>query len=252
MSWSDDRSTLELISRTSDHNIINTDSDADTDTICIFIDNGRVVNSQGKVKDSRVMDAPSDEMSESRSQREQLEMIWSLVRRMSMMSREVETLRDTVSGAGHKMLGLNHSSSPGQHRAAPLKIEDYTRKITTLAAYPNGDISNNNNNNSSRVDFGEVKYYSNFAGAGVSLSSSVMAPVEADHKYAPDLSQSNRRSLLDKSSSTFNDEHSSLMTRSLVSNTMSDKPDPIHIIKSRINNKRVTLNVGGEKHEVLW
>ena len=62
---------------------------------------------------------------------------------------------------------------------------------------------------------------------------------------------SNRRSLLDKSCSTFNETHSSLMTRSLVSNAVSvDKPDPIHIIKSKLMNKRVILNVGGERHEV--
>ena len=49
--------------------------------------------------------------------------------------------------------------------------------------------------------------------------------------------------------------HSSLATRSLYSKSIattapSDRPDPIHIIKSKMLNKRAVLNIGGVRHEV--
>ena len=238
MSFSDDRDTIELISRASDlHNT----SDTDTDTICVFIDNGRVVNSRGRPKlDESIM---NPNQFSTVATKEQLVMIWEVMRTLSRVTEDLEMLRDSCNIVMNKMSSIEHRVTNGKGDNRLSRITEYSRVITPLAAFPNGDLAN-------KVDFGEVKYYNGLNGNG-SLSSSGIAPVE-ENKYAPDLSHSNRRSLLDKSSSTFNDEHSSLMTRSLVSNAVSDKPDPIHIIKSKLMNKRVILNVGGERHEVLW
>ena len=226
MSFSDDRSTLELISRpTSD---FQTFSDTDTDTICVFIDNGRVVNSRGRPRLLDNMETAASQLFAEQTTRMQLEAIWSLLRSLSQIQEDMALLRDSCSIVLDKMTALEDKVNNKDSRP-PGKFAEYSRVITPLAAFPNGGPS-------TKV---------------ASINSSGIAPVE-DNKYAPD-SHSNRKSHLDRSyNSTFNDDHSSLMTRSLASNAISDKPDPIHIIKSKLMNKKVILNVGGERHEVLW
>ena len=228
MSFSDDRSTLELISRPASD--IQPDfSDTDNDTICVFIDNGRVVNSRGRPRLLETMETAASEMFAEQTSKMQLEAIWSLLRTLSQIKEDMEHLRDSCSSVHNKMTALEDKVNNKDSSRPPVKFEEFSRVITPLAAFPNGG------NNNTKV---------------ASLNSSGIAPVE-DNKYAPDLSHSNRN-LLDKSYSTFNGDHSSLMTRSFASNAVSDKPDPIHIIKSKLMNKKVTLNVGGERHEVLW
>ena len=61
MSFSDDRDTAQLIST------------ADTDTICVFIDNGRVVNSSGRPRQLAM------ELDPQQPGPQQLEAVWSLV-----------------------------------------------------------------------------------------------------------------------------------------------------------------------------
>ena len=215
MSFSDDRDTAQLIST------------ADTDTICVFIDNGRVVNSSGRPRQLAM------ELDPQQPGPQQLEAVWSLVTSLAQMTEDMERLREACTVVSTKISALEHrvTTKTGQAAAKPVQLAEYSRVITPLAARP-GDIGNKVINNTA------------------SMASSGIAPVE-DNKYAvSDLATSTR--LLDKSYSTLNDDHSSLMTRSLVSATASDKPDPIHIIKSKLMNKRVTLNVGGERQEVLW
>ena len=215
MSFSDDRDTAQLIST------------ADTDTICVFIDNGRVVNSSGRPRQLAM------ELDPQQPGPQQLEAVWSLVSSLAQMTEDMERLREACTVVSSKISALEHrvTTKTGQAPAKPVQLAEYSRVITPLAARP-GDIGNKVINNTA------------------SMASSGIAPVE-DNKYAvSDLATSTR--LLDKSYSTLNDDHSSLMTRSLVSATASDKPDPIHIIKSKLMNKRVTLNVGGERQEGLW
>ena len=222
MSVSDDRSTLELISRPSD---IQPLSDTDEDTICVFFDNGRVVNSRGRPRLLENMETAASELFAEQTTKMQLEALWGLLRTLSQIKEDLEHLRDNCSTVHDKMSALEDKVNNKDSRP-PVKFEEYSRVITPLAAFPNGGSNN-------KV---------------ASINSSGIAPVE-DSKYAPDLSN---RNLLDKSYSTFNGDHSSLMTRSFASNAVSDKPDPIHIIKSKLMNKKVTLNIGGERHEVLW
>ena len=163
MSFSDDRSTIELISRASD---LHNHSDTDTDTICVFIDNGRVVNSRGKPKlDDSTMN--SDQFSSATS-REQLEMIWEVMMTLSRVTEDLEMLRDSCNIVTNKMSSLEQRVTNGKGENRLSRITEYSRVITPLAAFPNGDLAN-------KVDFGEVKYYNGFNGNG-SLSSSGIAP----------------------------------------------------------------------------
>ena len=82
MSFSDEAtSTIELISRTSDVRTL-----TDSDTICIFIDNGRIVNSQGKVKSETMS---SEEIFSSSSPRQQLESVWNMIITLSKVTEEL-------------------------------------------------------------------------------------------------------------------------------------------------------------------
>ena len=109
MSFSDDRSTIELISRASDlHNA----SDTDTDTICVFIDKGRVVNSRGKPKlDDSNMN--SDQFS-SVTGREQLEVIWEVMMTLSRVTEDLEMVRDSCNIVTNKMSSLEQRVTTGK------------------------------------------------------------------------------------------------------------------------------------------
>ena len=88
---------------------------------------------------------------------------------------ELELLRENCCTISNKLSNLEQRLS-GKSNLGNRKIEDYSRVITPLAAFPNGDLAN-------KVDFGEVKYYNSF-NATSSTASSGIVPLE-DNKYAP-------------------------------------------------------------------
>ena len=169
-------------------------------------------------------------------QKDQMECLWTMVIQLVPLAGLVEDIQGSIKDTLDKISDLEDKFGPQENLSSKKEIpEGYSRILTPLSHYPNGDLIN-------RIDFGEVSFRKNMLR---SLSSSGLVPVE-DHRSAQDYY--NKRS---------DDDHSSLMTRSLFSkslgtNTISDKPEPIHIIKSKMMNKRVIINVGGERHEVLW
>ena len=200
---------------------------SDTETLCILIDNGKVVNSSGQVMNK------IDSM-DPNSSKQQMESLWSLLISLPLIAADLENIQDNIDDTLGKVSSLYKKLNSKLEKSSTKKVRDYSRIITPLAAFSNGNLRMNELNPQNDK----------------SQSKNSQKPSVEDNYVL-------RRSL-DKSFSNFNEERSSLMTRSifstsLISNqTTTDKPDPIHIIKSKLMNKRVTLNVGGERHEVLW
>jgi len=220
--------TIELISsvRPSPYPL----SISDTDTLCVLIDNGKVVNSSGQVM-------KNIDMVEHQDSKKQMESLWSIIISLPILVSELEKIQDNIENTLEKVSTIYQKINVKLEKSTKKNVKDSSRIVTPIAALSNGNIRTNVG-----LNFQNNK----------SQSKNTHIPGVGDNYVL-------KRSL-DKSFSNFNDEHehSSLMTRSIFSTsfisnqTTADKPDPIHIIKLKLMNKRVTLNVGGERHEVLW
>jgi len=220
--------TIELISsvRPSPYPL----SISDTDTLCVLIDNGKVVNSSGQVM-------KNIDMVEHQDSKKQMESLWSIIISLPILVSELEKIQDNIENTLEKVSTIYQKINVKLEKSTKKNVKDSSRIVTPIAALSNGNIRTNVG-----LNFQKNK----------SQSKNTHIPGVGDNYVL-------KRSL-DKSFSNFNDEHehSSLMTRSIFSTsfisnqTTADKPDPIHIIKLKLMNKRVTLNVGGERHEVLW
>ena len=115
MSWSDACDTLELISKQSEHSGQQLISYTDSDTICIFIDNGKIVNSQGRVKSAITMDA--NVIFTDLDHKAQLESIWNTIRTLSQITEELELLRENCSVLSTK---LNRVEGRVSNKSTPL------------------------------------------------------------------------------------------------------------------------------------
>ena len=213
--------TIELISSNQPYLL----SISDTDTLCILIDNGKVVSSSGQAMSN------IDTVDYHHSSKQQMESLWSMIISLPLLVSDLEKIQDNIEDNLEKVSSLYKKLNIKLEKSTKKNVRDYTRIITPLAGFSSNNLRTNVKND---------KHHS-----------------KNNHIPAVEENYALKRSL-DKSFSNFNDEHSSLMTRSIFSTsfisnqTTTDKPDPIHIIKSKLMNKRVTLNVGGERHEVLW
>ena len=202
--------TIELISsvRPSPYPL----SISDTDTLCVLIDNGKVVNSSGQVM-------KNIDMVEHQDSKKQMESLWSIIISLPILVSELEKIQDNIENTLEKVSTIYQKINVKLEKSTKKNVKDSSRIVTPIAALSNGNIRTNVG-----LNFQNNK----------SHSKNTHIPGVGDNYVL-------KRSL-DKSFSNFNDEHehSSLMTRSIFSTsfisnqTTADKPDPIQYISINI------------------
>ncbi|XP_023334049.1 uncharacterized protein LOC111705652 isoform X2 [Eurytemora carolleeae] len=185
---------------------------------------------------------------EDESMSNQLDQIWGLVEKiipLSSIIADLEINLETAVGRMEKIENKINILPKKASRAIPedfddLSIlegwrgeepEDYTSILVPMFNHSGGEPMQDN------------LYRKNLV---KSVSNRILAPVEEIRRNG----QTKLRPIEKSVSWNTEDIH---IPRGLRSPEQGmDKPDPFIIQKSRQLNKRVTLNVGGERHEVLW
>ena len=132
---SQESDTIELISSNPPHLL----SISDTDTLCILIDNGKIVDSSGQAMSNI-------NMVNYESSKQQMESLWSMLISLPLLASDLEKMQDNIEDNCEKVSRIYKKLHTKLEKSTTKHLRDYTRIITPLAAF-----SNNNRKKNQRI-----------------------------------------------------------------------------------------------------